>query len=531
MRKNLPVQDVEIDLDESSNILSITDHQGKIKYINDDFIKFSGFSREELIGEDHNIVRHPDMPPAAFADLWAAMKSNRTWKGMVKNRCKDGSYYWVDAYAIPIRNGEQIRYQSVRQKAKPIYIERAKALYAKLNRGQKLPRFISIQQKLLGLMVLLPLLLATAQITMADVPISQAVLSSAAFGLVFSGLGYWVLSPLRRVLRMSRNISSDPVARYIYTGRQDEVGEVEFALQLLRSESAGLIGRIQANAKDFHHKSAAILDASQKARAETEKQFTQTDSVASAAKQMNSSIQLVAENALAAAQSAKEAQCQAQSGKQVVDVTQELLESFINEIQSVSSSISKAADDSNNISTILDVIKSVAEQTNLLALNAAIEAARAGEMGRGFAVVAEEVRTLANRTQDSTAQIEAMINALQTSTQDSVNMMDQGLNKANECMAKGQDAVQALDAIEAAINSINDMNQTISASVEQQSQVAKDIFNDVSQIRDASESNLALASESSAESEAIDTSASRLFRVSEFFWQRNRALGRSRAAE
>ncbi|MBB6523553.1 methyl-accepting chemotaxis protein [Pseudoteredinibacter isoporae] len=526
MRKNLPVNDNEIELQESSNILSTTDFQGKIRYVNDDFIKISGFEKEELIGEDHNIVRHPDMPPAAFASLWASLKSNRSWKGVVKNRCKDGSYYWVDAYAIPIVNGDDIEYQSVRQKAKPEVIARAKETYSKINDGGSLPFFISTRLQNVLALGLVSVICAGLSAAFLPVSLLQAAMLAVMMFVGFGAGLYLCNKPVLNAIDECYKVSEDSLARYIYTGRQDDAGAISFALQMLRSEASGLIGRMQATSKDFQKKSSFVSDLLKQSKEETRKQFSETDSVATAANEMSASIQEVASNAQLAADSAVGARDSAMSGKSVVQDTQALIESFKNEMESVSTSLNKVEQDGNNISSILDVIKNVAEQTNLLALNAAIEAARAGEMGRGFAVVAEEVRTLANRTQDSTAQIESMIVALQSSTKESVSMMGQGIAQASECMEKATQAVDSLEAIERAIDSINGMNQQISAAVEQQSNVSDDISRSVTHIRDSSETNLQGAETSDTESQEIDHSARGLHYLSEFFWDRNRRLSR-----
>lgn len=526
MRKNLPINDNEIQLSESSNILSTTDFQGKIRYVNDDFIKISGFEHEELIGEDHNIVRHPEMPSAAFAGLWSSLKDNRSWKGIVKNRCKDGSYYWVDAYAIPIVNGDDIEYQSVRQKARPEVIARAKKTYAEINNGGSLPFSISTGLKNIITLAAVSILCAAIALGLFPLSLVQASMLLVLMFAAFSTGLYLCNKPVLNAIDECNKVSDDILARYIYTGRQDDAGAISFALQMLRSEASGLIGRMQATSKDFQQKSSFVSDLLKQSKEETRKQFSETDSVATAANEMSASIQEVASNAQLAADSAVGARDSALSGKSVVEDTQSLIESFKNEMESVSSSLNKVEQDGNNISSILDVIKNVAEQTNLLALNAAIEAARAGEMGRGFAVVAEEVRTLANRTQDSTAQIESMIVALQSSTKESVSMMGQGISQASECMEKGMQAVESLESIERAINNINEMNQQISSAVEQQSSVSDNISRSVSHIRDSSETNLQGAETSDKESQDIDTSARGLHYLSEFFWDRNRRLSR-----
>lgn len=130
MRTNLPVTDREVSYPHDAHLITTTDLQGVITFANDDFIAVSGFSREELVGQHHNVIRHPDMPPGAFAELWASIKSGRSWKGLVKNRCKNGDYYWVDAYVTPIvKDGEVIEYQLVRTLPSPEAKARAEREY------------------------------------------------------------------------------------------------------------------------------------------------------------------------------------------------------------------------------------------------------------------------------------------------------------------------------------------------------------------------------------------------------------------
>ncbi|MCU7890481.1 MAG: PAS domain-containing protein [Candidatus Thiodiazotropha sp. (ex Ustalcina ferruginea)] len=138
MKNNQPVTNVNKDFQADANILSTTDLKGAITYVNPDFLKISGFTKEELIGKNHNVVRHPDMPPAAFENLWGDIKADKPWMGIVKNRCKNGDHYWVDAYVMPIqKNGTTIEYQSVRYKPDPDYVKRAEPLYNRLHEGKK----------------------------------------------------------------------------------------------------------------------------------------------------------------------------------------------------------------------------------------------------------------------------------------------------------------------------------------------------------------------------------------------------------
>ncbi len=141
MKNNQPVTQNEVQMKEGSILVSRTNLKGIITYCNEDFIEISGFTEKELIGKNHNIVRHPDMPPAAFADLWRTIKAGRPWTGLVKNRCKNGDYYWVEANVIPIlKSGKVVEYMSVRTKPSRAMIDKAEALYTRMNSGEKLPR-------------------------------------------------------------------------------------------------------------------------------------------------------------------------------------------------------------------------------------------------------------------------------------------------------------------------------------------------------------------------------------------------------
>jgi aerotaxis receptor len=137
MRMNLPVTDHEIELSDTSTIVSATDLQGNITYANPYFIQISGYSAQELIGAPQNILRHPDMPAEAFADFWQTIRSGRSWSGMVKNRCKNGDYYWVLANVTPvIENGSTVGYMSVRTKPNRAQVAQAITLYARMKAGK-----------------------------------------------------------------------------------------------------------------------------------------------------------------------------------------------------------------------------------------------------------------------------------------------------------------------------------------------------------------------------------------------------------
>jgi aerotaxis receptor len=168
MKVNQPVTQREKPFPPGQYLVSKTDLKGAITYCNDAFIQLSGFSKDELIGKNHNIVRHPDMPPAAFGDLWATVKTGRPWRGIVKNRCKDGDHYWVDAFVVPLRkNGQTTGYMSVRSCPSREQVRAAEGLYQQINAGKaSLPKqggglgSLSIRARLIGVMSLMAVLIA-----------------------------------------------------------------------------------------------------------------------------------------------------------------------------------------------------------------------------------------------------------------------------------------------------------------------------------------------------------------------------------
>ena len=159
MKVNQPVTQREQTFADGSNLVSLTDLKGVIQYVNSDFIQISGYTADELIGQNHHMIRHPDMPPAAFEDLWATIKANKPWRGMVKNRCKNGDHYWVDAYVTPVFEGPmKVGYQSVRSCPTRKQVEQADALYAKMraNKQLKIPKKTSWNDKSLAIKAGLP---------------------------------------------------------------------------------------------------------------------------------------------------------------------------------------------------------------------------------------------------------------------------------------------------------------------------------------------------------------------------------------
>ncbi|WP_407681454.1 methyl-accepting chemotaxis protein [Pseudomonas mangrovi] len=216
-------------------------------------------------------------------------------------------------------------------------------------------------------------------------------------------------------------------------------------------------------------------------------QRQETEQVATAINEMSAAAHEVAMSAQRAAEAARETDCQGQQASRVVGASVEQIHALVEELRSSGAALAGLQQDVQGIVGVLEVIRSIADQTNLLALNAAIEAARAGEAGRGFAVVADEVRALASRTQQSTGEIQAMIDRLRTATSQTVTLMQRAGEKGESTSEQASEAGRALDVIAELIGTINSMNAQIASAAEEQTAVAEEINRSVHQIADAVE--------------------------------------------
>ncbi|MBS8240181.1 PAS domain S-box protein [Marinobacter lipolyticus] len=477
MRKNLPVTQREVRMREGGRLITTTDLKGVITYCNDDFVEISGFSREELLGEAHNIIRHPDMPQAVYGDMWAYLKAGKPWMGVVKNRTKAGDHYWVSAYVTPIlEGGRMVGYESVRVAPTREQVSRAERLYRQLSAGKPA---LSWQSRLLSMsksgwpfalslaLSLVALGTGASALAMGLVVVGHLV----AAGLVLKS----VTGRLQRVLALRPDAFHDPVVARTYS---DESGLFSEVSMLLMSEEARIrtaLARIDDQAELLYAQARASHGYISDGAEAIARQRAETDQTASAINEMTASIQEVAETVASNARDAEHANRFAATGSDRSAEALEAIEQLVTRVNGIGTAIGKLGESTNSIGAAAKLISDIAEQTNLLALNAAIEAARAGEQGRGFAVVADEVRTLASRTRESTVKIQDVIDDFRDQVEQAVAATRAGEETAEQGLAKVREAETALADIVAAIGNISDSFISMSAAFEEQSQVSDEI--------------------------------------------------------
>ena len=506
MRNNQPVTQREFDYTDDATLMSVTDTQSHITYANAAFVAVSGFDREDIIGQPHNMVRHPDIPKEAFADMWRTLQGGQSWSALVKNRRKDGDHYWVRANAAPVRrNNQLVGYMSVRTKPTRDEVQAAEALYKEIREGRADSRALHK-----GLLIRTGIMRWTSVLQTASVGwrLGAGALASAgivvgacaAAGVAAGTLGvvagaaavaalanyFWlraqVAVPLATVLRVAQAAASGSPERNVALNRVDEIGMLLRAVNQSALNLRSLVDDVGAQTEGVHLASSEIAAGNNDLSARTERTASSLEETAASMEQLGSTVRQNADNARQANQLAMSASTVAIQGGEVVSQVVETMKGINNS--------------SKKIADIISVIDGIAFQTNILALNAAVEAARAGEQGRGFAVVASEVRSLAGRSAEAAKEIKSLISA-------SVERVEQGTTLVDKAGATMSEVVGSIKRV------TDIMGEISSASAEQSSGVAQ-VGEAVGQMDQATQQNAALVEQSAAAAESLKTQAKQL---------------------
>ncbi len=514
----MPVTDREVTFGKDERIVSTTDLKGLITSVNDTFVRISGFERDELIGKSHNVVRHPSMPPLAFENLWQTMKSGRPWIGLVKNRCKNGDYYWVHAYVSPIYEGESIvGYQSVRYPPSKEQIARAEKLYGIINKhdgnlgllGNLLFKF---NYTLLNFAIYLLVffgLAAIGALTGVIAPWVAAVLAIIGFpvGAIAAYLG---ARPVARLRAAAKRIADNDLLEFVYSGNGREIATVEHAMLMLQSKLNTAVGRLELFSTSLYEaaeKTKITADASSENARKQEHEIVQ---VATAMNEMNATVEEIARNASTTADQTKGTQSLVEGGSRRLNETSGQVTELAHHVDKTGKVIDKLNQDFKEVDSVLQLIVNISEQTNLLALNAAIEAARAGEHGRGFSVVADEVRTLANKTKESTSSIKGILTNLSASMQSAVTDIQESEAQMHHVVEQIQRMQDALGEISSSAAKVADMNMQIASAAQEQSMVVEEINRNVSNISEIANYTALSSQESTAAADDLNNTAKEL---------------------
>ncbi len=508
MRTNLPVTQREYEFSSSETLLSATDTSSHIKYANAAFIRTSGYRVDELIGQPHNLVRHPDMPAAAFADMWRTLKEGQSWTALVKNRRKDGDHYWVRANAAPMRrNGEVVGYLSVRTKPGREEIQAAEDLYRRFREGQAAGlafhrglvvrtgwlRWMSTLQLLpTAWRVRLPLLVLAALLGAGLAASGQPGLAGIlAVGLLLADLFIeaQVTGPLARVRCTAQQVASGEAASDLSLDRCDDIGLLARAITQAGLNLQSLVSDVNEQVSGLHVASQEIATANNDLSSRTEQTASSLEETAAAMEEQTATVRQNSDTA--------------QQASQLAGATSEAASRGGEAVANIVSTMSLISDSSRRIADIIGVIDGIAFQTNILALNAAVEAARAGEQGRGFAVVASEVRSLAGRSAEAAKEIKGLI-------ADSVGKVDTGSRQVAQ-------AGQTMTEVVSQVRRVNDLIAEITSASKEQAIGISQVGQAVSQLDEMTQQNAAMVEQSSAAAGSMREQAQRLMEAIRVF--------------
>lgn len=513
MKKNLPVTTSEMIYRDSAVLISKTDTRGVITYANTDFIEVSGYSESELIGKSHNIVRHPDMPPAAFADLWKHVQAGKLWHGIVKNRCKNGDYYWVEANVTPItEHGKITGFLSVRTKPSRTQVRDAEELYAGINAGKVKPRLrrtLSIKTRLIGMIVLFALI-SSFSTAFGLSGIGLAVLNLVLAGILGLFIVRAVIVPLNdlenTIVTMQGNEDLSLRARMF---KDDEIGQVAQALNALVLAFRGINGEVITNAQKMSQAAAQLASLSSQAsqNASTQDEVT---AVSTALEQMTASLSSVAETTQSVLNIARESLDGTHHGNESVSALLGEIDLVEQAVREIAGKVAQFVNSTQSIRQMTKHVRDIADQTNLLALNAAIEAARAGEQGRGFAVVADEVRKLAEKSASAAKEIDNLTHEISQHS----SGVDESINSGLAHLANSQEAMENLAMVLAesgeTVRNVSEGVGNIAAATDEEVHASAEISRNVEKITAITDNNSVAINQTLAASSELENMADNL---------------------
>ena len=474
----------EYPLDDDTTLMSTTDLHSYMTHTNDTFVQVSGFTLQELLGQPHNIVRHPDMPKAAFADMWYTLQKGEPWSGIVKNRRKNGDHYWVRANAVPmVRNGQMTGYMSIRTRATEDEVAAVEPLYKALNEGRSKKRIhkgLVVRKGWLGKLPAMPLrwrvrsvmavLFAVMAATLVASAAGWASLVAAAVVMLLGTLVFeqQIVRPVENVAKQALRVATGERNSVQHLNRSDELGLMLRAVGQLGLMCRWLINDVSSQVVSVRDGSDRLAQGNEDLNDRTRQTVANVQQTVATMNQMAASVQSNSETAAEVDKLSMAASSAATQGGTVM--------------QTVVKTMDDIADSTQRIGSITSLINDIAFQTNILALNAAVEAARAGEQGKGFAVVAGEVRHLASRSANAANDIRKLIDASASKVQ----------SGADQVHAAGR----TMDDIVEQVKNVTQLIAQISHSTSEQATGLTELTRAVAELDSITQKNADLVEES-----------------------------------
>lgn len=480
----------EVPVSQHDQLVSTTDLKGVITYCNETFCRIAGFTEQELLGQNHNIVRHDDMPKAAFADMWKRLKQGHSWRGIVKNKTKDNGYYWVDAYVTPIyENGKIAGYQSVRVKPERRWVDIANKAYQGLRQAERSGRKFSLT---IADSVRYAILLGSLSAPIAaylwgdqSTQLLASIFPALSLGLFFR---QELIDTPRQLAQLRQQY--DSVSRLIYSGNS-QFSIADYHLKMASARIRTVLGRMMDSAKPLqvmantlHKTSTEVAQALTQQEKDIRRVMQATDEVEAAAN-------AVSDNTQVSYALIDQARVECTQSRQSIDLTQQNLLQLNEQAERATQTTYALSDQAQRVSQLMGEIGGIADQTNLLALNAAIEAARAGEQGRGFAVVADEVRALSGRTQKATEQIQASINAMLQAIDGWQKEIHQSQQQTQACGEVAEQSASRLQQVESLLLEMHDTVADMAKAAQSQRDITHQVNQHIHSIASAATQNLA----------------------------------------
>jgi len=488
----------EYPLDDDTTLMSTTDLHSYMTHTNDTFVKVSGYSLNELLGQPHNLVRHPDMPKAAFADMWYTLQKGEPWSGIVKNRRKNGDHYWVRANAVPmVRRGQVTGYMSIRAKATAEEIAAVEPLYKALNEGRckkRIHKGLVVRKGWLGKLPAMPLrwrvrsvmavLFMLMAATLAATSAGWASFVAAAVVMLLGTLLFeqQIVRPVENVASQALKVATGERNSVQHLNRSDELGLTLRAVGQLGLMCRWLINDVSSQVVSVRNGSDRLAQGNEDLNDRTRQTVTNVQQTVATMNQMAASEQSNSETAAEVDKLSMAASSAATKGG--------------NAMQTVVKTMDDIADSTQRIGSITTLINDIAFQTNILALNAAVEAARAGEQGKGFAVVAGEVRHLASRSANAANDIRKLIDA-------SASKVQSGSDQVHA-------AGRTMDDIVEQVKNVTQLIAQISHSTSEQATGMSELTRAVAELDGITQKNADLVEESAQISAMVKHRAGRL---------------------